>query len=827
MADFDYITVTGSPSQAINYVTYPIGMYYVNSAGVNVVITQLGLYKGPLANQSHTMWVYDTSNNVLGGGSVTVNLAGQTDGTFVYATLASPVTVTPGTAVYILASQPGSPENLYGPAGLTFTTPFGSFYPGDRQGGTLHTSYPSSPNTNYGPVTFRFSAPTIPGWTKSLVNGHYLYDCLPEQYAAVSAHADASTGDTIQLPVAGSATWGYSASSMFISKGITLDGRGTTINIASSAATFNTAGVINITAGLGSRVTGIVFQQPASAQTTAIVCSTNDNWIVDNCTYNGITATGIDPGYFIFSSVYGLYHSCTINTFTGRDEYCVIRGPSNAWTTAVAAGTANAVFGEDNIVNGPGYCDANSYGRMTQRFNTINGASSKLDGHGYSTNTPRYGVRLFEAYMNNFTPPSGSGGYASVEMRGGTVYAFFNTAANSSTSFTLVDYSYTNGGWDGFLTPYNYRLPFQIGTGAMDTANATALVAGQWAQIKTQGSTTWTAIGASSNSPGTNFIATGPGSGSGDAYVMSGSDKGYVFGNKRAGSVWPIFNGNVDPAAITLYRTQTGNPSATFVGSDVIMSNRDYFADAGAAANTGVVIGPGGSKGSAAGKLNQGYWANDEGSWNLKFTGTIAVTAAAKNYWCEVVSMGTTTVPQWQAIGAPSTVAVGTQFTTTGVGVGTGTIKPAQGRLYVSDNTNWVLSYTPYQYPHPLRSTAPVLSTASIPTAGTTLSLTWSESCTNGANGGNGVTISASGGACTATYSTGSGSITYTYNLSRTILFGETITVSYTQPGTGIQSTANQTNVATFSGASVTNNSTQSPSAYSGVRPVGTLGGGF
>jgi len=144
---------------------------------------------------------------------------------------------------------------------------------------------------------------------------------------------------------------------------------------------------------------------------------------------------------------------------------------------------------------------------------------------------------------------------------------------------------------------------------------------------------------------------------------------------------------------LTSYQRQTANNSATFTSSDIIQSNRDFFADAGFDTNTGVVVGPFGSIGSAVGKNKQGYWATDEGTWNQKFTGTINVTAAANNYWCEVVSMGTTTVPQWQAIGAPASVAAGTQFKATAAGVGTGTIKPAQGRLYVSNNTTWDLAY--------------------------------------------------------------------------------------------------------------------------------------
>lgn len=135
------------------------------------------------------------------------------------------------------------------------------------------------------------------------------------------------------------------------------------------------------------------------------------------------------------------------------------------------------------------------------------------------------------------------------------------------------------------------------------------------------------------------------------------------------------------------------------------------------------------------------------------------------------------------------------------------------GQLYRWSGSAWVLFYTPYTYPHPLRAgVAPVVSSASIPSAGTSMSVIYSASCTTGAGGNGGVSITASGGAVTPTYSTGSGSTTYVYTLSRTINIGETVTTSYTQPGNGIEATSDQTDVVTYSGQPVTNNSTHSAS---------------
>ena len=105
-------------------------------------------------------------------------------------------------------------------------------------------------------------------------------------------------------------------------------------------------------------------------------------------------------------------------------------------------------------------------------------------------------------------------------------------------------------------------------------------------------------------------------------------------------------------------------------------------------------------------------------------------------------------------------------------------------------------------------TTPPTKSSLTIPSAGTTLLLGLSESCSIGSGGNGGLTLSMSGGAVTASYSSGSGSDTFTYNLSRTVNSGETGTASYTQPGNGIEDTAGN-DLASFSSQAVTNNSTQ------------------
>lgn len=125
--------------------------------------------------------------------------------------------------------------------------------------------------------------------------------------------------------------------------------------------------------------------------------------------------------------------------------------------------------------------------------------------------------------------------------------------------------------------------------------------------------------------------------------------------------------------------------------------------------------------------------------------------------------------------------------------------------------------YTPLVYPHPLvtaqdgggapDTTAPTLASATIPAAGATINLAFDEAVTYGSGGNGGWTFTMSGGAVTAAYSSGAGTATLVYSLSRTISPGETKTagLDYTQPGNGIEDTSGN-DLATISGSAIVNN---------------------
>lgn len=140
-----------------------------------------------------------------------------------------------------------------------------------------------------------------------------------------------------------------------------------------------------------------------------------------------------------------------------------------------------------------------------------------------------------------------------------------------------------------------------IGTGS--PVNAGSFVIGQVYGIKTVGTTDFTLIGASSNTVGVIFTATGPGSGSGDAFL--------------------------NPTDFTLI----GSPNNT-VGT--------IFTATGVGTGTGTVT----------------------------YNGTLPVVAITPGKLYQIKTVGTT---DFTDIGSPNNT-VGTIFTATGVGIGTGTV---------------------------------------------------------------------------------------------------------------------------------------------------------
>lgn len=675
--------------------------------------------------------------------------------------------------------------------------------------------------------------------------------------------AGATAGDIITIP-SGSFTWGASAAFVNITKAITLQGAGigtTTITISSAAPS---GGVIQIYAA--ATVKDFTLIPYATSANPAAIKMFADGWRVTGLEHN----PGVVSNKMYFCKVdygYGLIDSNTITGGDGENELILVRGPTDAWDSAYPSGSAEQVYIEGNSFLGIGYvCDANSNAFCVVRANTV-GGQMKVDGHGYNTNNPVRGVRGMETYYNLWTHNAGSN-WPCVEIRGGSGFLFGNNSKAVSAVlgyYRLDDYAMNTPGSTNFSgifqTPNNWPIPDQVGAGPgtvvpngfgtqqggaepyyvfLNYKNGVAASL-RWDGITNQGRNT----GSAGYSPGATVIAMTGGSIRTGNYVYFSGNPNVDTQRYLVTTGYSSSTGNITisppllvaiPASVTSatigpltnYQGQEASTSATFVSGPtapcIIQNDRDFFQTitpfTGASGVGSGLLSARPASGSLAGVA---YWATDQGSWNDSFSGTIAATAIQAGYICEIVSVGTT---NFTLIGAPANT-VGICFLATGAGTGDGTVTAPSGQLSIWDGADWNTAYTPYQYPHPLRTGTPILLAASVASTGNTITLIFSDSCTNGGGGGNGMTVTPSGGVATVSYSSGSGSNTYVYNTNRTILSGETLTISYTQPGDGIESTSAGVELASFTDFPVSNGSNISGGQASCLRNPAALGGGF
>lgn len=641
-ADLSFITGESLGGAIVNSTTAQLGFKFVNTSGTTVTVTKLGRWVLSGNNQTHALSIYDSSATPVQLATVTVNCSGATTGAFLYGTLGTPYNIAAGATVYFVSAETNGGDTYYDFNGTVITTT----NIGSSEAAYIDTTHHDSGNSfrSYVPVSFQYSAP-LPNWTKSGT----VYTTDGSQYSVNSAIQDANPGDTVNVP-AGTFTWGAGGTNVWLKTAITLQGAGpgsTTIVLDATGPSFSNGGVFfistpSVVQGFTVNVTGT-----NANHVTAFNANTLNGWRITNVVYSG----GTIEGYFLYPTSYGLVDSCTITGNTGAAELVQSQGPINSWQTPNSMGTANAVYVEACTINNMGYvCDANSNARMVIRFCTING-DNKVDGHGLASNTPPRSFRQIEVYDNNFNTSSTF--IPLIEIRGGTGRLFNNASPNTSSGrFFLTDYGY-QAQWPNFgnvfQTPNNYPIGDQVGTGQDVTIAATAITNWEMVRIATVGTTDFTLIGSPNNSIGTQFIATGPGSGTGTATHAPSTEPIYVWSNTQNGSPWPRTLATVAAGASAFY-------GSVFTEPVLIQNGRDFFADAGFDGTAFMQVGTTAAMNAyTPATVGYGWWVTDQGSWNTTLS--------------------------------PNT----------------------SGLLYRWNGSAWVLLYTPYTYPHPLRGNPPTL----------------------------------------------------------------------------------------------------------------------
>jgi hypothetical protein len=281
---------------------------------------------------------------------------------------------------------------------------------------------------------------------------------LPDVQTAYNA---ASAGDTVAIPV-GSCTW---TSSLNISKALTLLGSGVTKTILtydSDNPTIN----ISLTSDVPVRITGIKFDKvtnvPPSRHAIKINGKTDGGF--------GLSKIRIDHNEFNKGGrqIFATGWACGVidqNTFVNGNIAIGIRGDEgHSWNRTIAAGTANALFIEDNtfIITNDGGLNANEQiyhqqgARTVTRYNKFDGTaftdgdSLFFDSHGnWGTPITQYrGQPIIEVYNNSFHAHKT---YRFMNIRGGSVLFYNNSFLyDYGSAPTVIQFqeeeSWTSGG---------------------------------------------------------------------------------------------------------------------------------------------------------------------------------------------------------------------------------------------------------------------------------------------------------------------------------------------------------------------------------------------
>jgi hypothetical protein len=203
--------------------------------------------------------------------------------------------------------------------------------------------------------------------------------------------------------------------------------------------------------------------------------------------------------------------SGTIGGLNITGEYAVTAVPSS--TTYQITAISNASSTSNSSV-GPV--------TVTIQYEYPNGSSSAIPGTGWGAG-PYSPTVPFSLVNNPFAPTSGSSTITVTQaahgLSNGNYVAYVgpvtNTPPYSIPSFSGIPSSAFNGSFvvSGVTTnTYTINLPQEP---------AGSFTIGQTYTIATAGTTSFTAIGAANNTPGTVFTATGRGSGTGTAYITA------------------------------------------------------------------------------------------------------------------------------------------------------------------------------------------------------------------------------------------------------------------------------------------------------------------
>ncbi len=300
----------------------------------------------------------------------------------------------------------------------------------------------------------------VGSWAESRLAGSCSFSDVS---AAVASAVD---GDVVVVP-AGSSTW---ASTLTITKAITLQGAGSALSVI-TAADSGTA-IMRVKPGSNKpvRVTGLGFVGGTNQVSIVGVLDGSyclDQVRVDHCSFTNGGSNLVTTGW-----VEGLIDH---NYFLNCNRAILVVGDNSAgWARSIAAGTSHALFIEDNTFKqtnaGGGGLNENVYhqegARTVVRHNDFDGSEYTsydyvpFDSHGnqnyYTGGAYDFrGQPLIEVYENTFRYHHS---YRVCYFRGGSVL-FHDNAFTTVTYSTEVELSEEEGWQTAFFSPLKTAWP--------------------------------------------------------------------------------------------------------------------------------------------------------------------------------------------------------------------------------------------------------------------------------------------------------------------------------------------------------------------------------
>lgn len=288
-------------------------------------------------------------------------------------------------------------------------------------------------------VVLTFALPAFLFMLSSNANAATVRASNCSQASVQSAVNSAAKGDTVTVP-AGSCTW---SGGVTVSKGITVQGAGTSTTITSAGSSLFT---INGNGSGSYRISNMKFIGSSTGGTDIIINGAWDSMRIDNINWNTGSTRAIYVGQSIIGDIlfrgYSRPHEKILidhityragSSSAGR-PFILIHGRGHlAWQEDDGFGTDNFVFIEDSSFDhtaSMGYVtDTERAGRFVFRHNSVINAG--LSMHDLGSTPYSRGNRAVEVYNNTLTCSAGasacSGRTGVQSTRGGTGLFFSNT----------------------------------------------------------------------------------------------------------------------------------------------------------------------------------------------------------------------------------------------------------------------------------------------------------------------------------------------------------------------------------------------------------------